>query len=107
MINKDMSIGDIVEQVPPAAEVLKRFGIKNIGRVMAQYDTLEQCSNDLGIDLDDLLCELSMVATNYEIEEASKCHCGCGGHHGHDHEHCHGHHGHHCHHHGDDGPILQ
>ena len=104
MITKEMSLGELVEMVPPAAEVLKSFGIKNVGRVIAQYDTLEQCAGDLHIDLDDLLCELSMAATNYEIEEESKCRCGCGGHghhHGHEHGHCHGHHHdrEHCHHH--------
>ena len=100
MITKEMSIGEIVEQCPPAAEVFKSFGIKNVGRVIAQYDTLEQCAGDLHIDLDDPLCELSMAATNYEHEEASKCSCGCGGHgHHHEHGHCEGHsheHGH-CH----------
>ena len=96
MITKDMSLAELVELCPPAVDILKSFGIKNVGRVLAQYDTLEQCAKDLNIDMDDLLCELSMAATNYEIEEASKCRCGCGGHgHGHHHDHdhgcCHGH----------------
>ena len=48
-----------------------------LGCAIAHFETLEEGVNAHGIDLDEILCALSMAATNYEHEEASKCKCGC------------------------------
>ena len=82
MITKDMSIGEIVEQYPPTVQVFKDFGMGCLGCAIAHFETLEEGVNAHGIDLDDILCALSMVATRYEHEEAMKCKCGCDHHHG-------------------------
>ena len=66
MITKDMSIGEIVEKYPNTVQIFKDFGMGCLGCAIAH-----------GIDLDEILCALSMAATNYEHEEASKCKCGC------------------------------
>ncbi len=83
MITKDMSIGEIVEKYPNTVQIFKDFGMGCLGCAIAHFETLEEGVNAHGIDLDEILCALSMAATNYEHEEAMKCNCGCDHHHHH------------------------
>lgn len=80
MITKEMSIGEIVEKYPTTVEIFKNFGMGCLGCAIAHFETLEEGAMAHGIDLDDILGALSMAATNYEHEEATKCRCGCGQH---------------------------
>ncbi len=79
LINKDMSIGEIVEKWPNTVEVFKKHGMGCLGCAIAHFETLEQGVNAHGIDLDAILCDLTMAATRYNPDEG-KCNCGCGKH---------------------------
>lgn len=79
MVTKDMSIGEIVEKWPTTVEVFKSHGMGCLGCAIAHFETLEEGANAHGIDLDALLCDLSMAATRHNPDEG-KCQCGCGKH---------------------------
>ena len=70
----------LFREYPNTVQIFKDFGMGCLGCAIAHFETLEQGVNAHGIDLDAILCELSMAATNYENEEATKCKCGCGNH---------------------------
>lgn len=55
MINKDMTIGEIIREKAQAAEVLMSFGMGCVGCPSAQAETLEEAAIVHGLNLDTLL----------------------------------------------------
>ncbi len=58
-INKDMTIGDLIENYPEKAEILMNAGMHCIGCLAASGETLEQACEVHEIDVEDLLKELT------------------------------------------------
>lgn len=59
MINKDMTIGEIIRVKEDAPEILMRFGMGCVGCPSAQAESLEDAASVHGLNLDDLLVELN------------------------------------------------
>ena len=55
MINKDMTIGEIIRLKPEAAEVLMNFGFGCVGCPASQMETLEQGAPGPGVDVEVLV----------------------------------------------------
>jgi hybrid cluster-associated redox disulfide protein len=55
MINKDMTIGEVVREYPDKIEVLMSFGMGCVGCPASQAETLEQAAMVHGIDLDEFI----------------------------------------------------
>lgn len=55
MINKDMTIGEIVRLKEESIEVLMSFGMGCVGCPSAQAETLEEAAKVHGLNLDTLL----------------------------------------------------
>jgi hybrid cluster-associated redox disulfide protein len=49
-INKDMTLGDVVQQYPETAEVFMQYGLHCIGCHVAAFETVEQGAMAHGID---------------------------------------------------------
>ncbi len=62
-VNKDMTIGQIVENYPKTVEVFNRFGMGCLGCPATQYESLEQGAILHGIDVDQLVKELNDEVT--------------------------------------------
>ncbi len=56
-----MTIKEIVEKNPKAAEVFAKHGMHCLGCAMAHFETLEQGCAAHGIDVDKLLKDLNKV----------------------------------------------
>ncbi len=66
LISRDMTLGDLVEKYPKAAEVMLRHGLHCIGCHMAAMETVEQgaaAHSITGKDLEDLLKEMNKAAS--------------------------------------------
>jgi len=61
-ITKDMSIVEIVQNVPEAAEILMNAGMGCLGCAAAHFENIEQGAMAHGIDIDALMDELNAVA---------------------------------------------
>lgn len=61
MINKDNTIGQILEMNPKAAEVLMGFGMGCLGCPSATMETLEQACFVHGIKIDEVLEKLNQI----------------------------------------------
>lgn len=59
MINKDMTIGDLMRQKPEAAEILMSFGMGCVGCPSSQAETIEEAAMVHGLNLDGLMEALS------------------------------------------------
>ena len=59
MITKDMTVGEIVNTNPKAAEVLMSFGMGCLGCPSAQVETIEQACEVHGLKLEDVLAALN------------------------------------------------
>jgi hybrid cluster-associated redox disulfide protein len=55
MINKDMTIGEIVKLKEESIEVLMSFGMGCVGCPSAQAETLEEAAKVHGLNLDSLV----------------------------------------------------
>lgn len=55
MINKEMTIGEVIRQKPEAAEVLMSFGMGCVGCPSAQAESVEEAAIVHGINLDALM----------------------------------------------------
>jgi hybrid cluster-associated redox disulfide protein len=58
-ITKEMSITEIVQQYPQAAEILMQHGMGCLGCVAARFENLGQGATAHGIDIDQLLVDLN------------------------------------------------
>ena len=59
MITKDMTVGEIVNTYPKAAEILMSFGMGCLGCPSAQFETLEQACEVHGQEVEDILAKLN------------------------------------------------
>lgn len=59
MINKDMTIGEIIRENPLNASTLMDFGMGCVGCPSAQAETLEEAAMVHGLNLEDLLDALN------------------------------------------------
>ncbi len=59
MINKDMTIGELLEKYPEKAEILMDAGMHCIGCIAASGETLEQACEVHEIDVDEVVEELN------------------------------------------------
>lgn len=59
MINKDNTIGEILEMNPKAAEILSDFGMGCLGCPSATMETLEQACYINGLELEEVLNKLN------------------------------------------------
>lgn len=58
-INKDMKIGELLEQAPEKAEILMEAGMHCLGCPASQAETLEEACEVHGIDVNELVEELN------------------------------------------------
>ncbi|SCJ05356.1 hybrid cluster protein-associated redox disulfide domain [uncultured Clostridium sp.] len=61
MINKDMTIGEILDINFKAAEVLMSFGMGCLGCPSARVESLEQACSIHGLNLEDVLEKLNNI----------------------------------------------
>lgn len=61
MITKDMSIIEIVQKYPDAADIFKAYGMGCIGCMAARFENVEQGALAHGINVDDLIEDLNRV----------------------------------------------
>ena len=59
MITKDMTVGEIVNTYPKAAEILMSFGMGCLGCPSATMESLEQACIGHGLDMDEVLYKLN------------------------------------------------
>lgn len=59
MINKDMTIGEIVRTDSSKVPILMNFGMGCVGCPSAQAETLEEAAMVHGINVDDLVAALN------------------------------------------------
>ncbi len=59
MIDKNMKIGELLEQFPEKADILLEAGMHCLGCPASQAETLEEACGVHGIDVDDLVKELN------------------------------------------------
>ena len=58
-INKDTTIGEILEKEPEKAEILLEVGMHCIGCPASQMETLEEACEVHGIDVEDVVEKLN------------------------------------------------
>ena len=58
-IEKDMTIGEILEMAPEKAEILMNAGMHCLGCPASQGETLEEACEVHGIDVEEVLKELN------------------------------------------------
>lgn len=59
MINKDMKIGDLLQEFPDKAEILLAAGMHCLGCPASQAETLEEACDVHGIDVEELVNQLN------------------------------------------------
>ena len=59
MIDKNMKIGELLEQFPEKADILLEAGMHCLGCPASQAETLEEACGVHGIDVDDLVKQLN------------------------------------------------
>lgn len=59
MIDKNMKIGDLLEQSPEKADILLEAGMHCLGCPASQAETLEEACSVHGIDVEELVKELN------------------------------------------------
>lgn len=59
MINKDNTIGEILEMHPKAADILTEFGMGCLGCPSAIMETLEQACYVHGLELEEVMAKLN------------------------------------------------
>ena len=58
-INKDTTIGEILEMAPEKAEILLEIGMHCLGCPASQMETLEEACDVHGIDVDEVVRRLN------------------------------------------------
>ncbi|MFO7711374.1 MAG: DUF1858 domain-containing protein [Candidatus Woesearchaeota archaeon] len=59
MINKDMTIQEVLSKKPEAAEIMQDFGMHCLGCMIASSESLEEGAKAHGIDPEKLLTEIN------------------------------------------------
>lgn len=58
-INKDMTIGELLEKAPEKAEILLNAGMHCLGCPASQAETIAEACEVHGIDPDEIIAELN------------------------------------------------
>ena len=58
-INKNMTIGELLEKAPEKAEILLEAGMHCLGCPASQAETLEEACEGHGIDVEELIKKLN------------------------------------------------
>lgn len=58
-INKDMTIGELLEKAPEKADILLNAGMHCLGCPASQEETIEEACEVHGIDVEEVLKELN------------------------------------------------
>ena len=61
VVNKDMTIGEVIREDRKAAAILMQFGMGCIGCAAAHFENIEQGAMAHGIDIDELITALNDV----------------------------------------------
>ncbi len=72
LITKDTSLGDIVETLPRAAEILVRYGLLCVGCPYAGEHTLRGVKNDYGLsdeDIEEIVVKLNKLKEENENKQ--------------------------------------
>lgn len=59
MINKDMTIGELIHEFPEKAEILLAAGMHCLGCPASQGETIAEACEVHGIDVEELIAELN------------------------------------------------
>lgn len=59
MINKDMTIGELIHNFPEKAEILLAAGMHCLGCPASQGETIAEACEVHGIDVEELIAELN------------------------------------------------
>ena len=59
MINKDMTIGELLEKAPEKAEILLEAGMHCLGCPASQAETIAEACDVHGIDVEELIKKLN------------------------------------------------
>ncbi|MDO9081367.1 MAG: DUF1858 domain-containing protein [Desulfuromonadales bacterium] len=61
MINKEMTIEEIIQRYPQTIPIFARFGLECVGCQIASYEALEHGAGVHHVDVEQLLKELNSV----------------------------------------------
>lgn len=75
VIDKNMSIIEVVQKYPKTVEVFSNYGMGCLGCTAARFENIEQGATAHGIDVEALIADLNKVAG--EGCGGGGC-CGCG-----------------------------
>jgi len=62
-ITKDMGLMDVIQRYPQTVAVFQKHGLGCLGCALAQFETIEQGALGHGMDVDELLKDLNVVAS--------------------------------------------
>ena len=73
MVNKDMTVGEILGTYTNAKEILGGFGLHCFGCPMSQMETIEQAAAAHGVELDFMLKKLNEDLEPVKAEKKTTC----------------------------------
>ncbi len=73
MVNKDMTVGEILGTYTNAKEILGGFGLHCFGCPMSQMETIEQAAAAHGVELDFMLKKLNEDLKPAKAEKKTTC----------------------------------
>ena len=76
MVNKNMTVGEILRKYSNAKEILGGFGLHCFGCPMSQMETIEQAAAAHGVELDFMLKKLNEDLEPADAKPAKRT-CGC------------------------------
>ena len=76
MVNKNMTVGEILRKYSNAKEILGGFGLHCFGCPMSQMETIEQAAAAHGVELDFMLKKLNEDLESVDAKPAKKA-CAC------------------------------
>lgn len=64
LVNKEMSILDIVQKYPQSLEVFAKYGLGCVGCAAARFENLEAGAKVHGFDPDEMVAEINALLEN-------------------------------------------
>lgn len=75
MINKDMSVGEVLDKYSNAQEILGGFGLHCFGCPMSRMETIEEAAAAHGVELDFMLKKLNEDLEETQAKKTCKRSC--------------------------------
>lgn len=75
MINKDMSVGEVLDKYSNAQEILGGFGLHCFGCPMSRMETIEEAAAAHGVDLNFMLKKLNEDLEETPVKKTCKRSC--------------------------------